>query len=74
MKEAKDLSPPYGVIELAGAISLFLICFEQSWKVLKEVLSDHGFIEAQTSSPKQILKLAYKIGLIKMDKYACLKK
>lgn len=67
MIEAKNLTPPYGVIKLAGALSLFSICFEQSWKILKEVLSDHGFVEAQTSSPKQILKPAYKIGLINQE-------
>ena len=41
------------------------ITFEQSWKMMKEILEIHGFAEGATSSPKMILRTAYKAGMIK---------
>lgn len=64
MKEIYDYKPPYNHVVLTGLVGLFEICFEQSWKMMKEVLTEQGFAEAQTGSPKQILKLAYSAGMI----------
>ncbi len=55
---------PYENVILTGLVALFEICFEQSWKAMKETLEDSGFEEGKTGSPKQILKLAYQAGLI----------
>lgn len=39
-------------------------CFEQAWKMMKEVLAEHGYSESVTGSPKLILKTAYAAGMI----------
>ena len=56
---------PYDTVILTGLVGLYEICFEQSWKAIKEILWDHGFAESQTGSPKQILKTAYEAGMIR---------
>ncbi len=48
---------------LTGLVALYEICFEQSWKLMKEILEDNGVAEAKTGSPRQILKSAYQAGL-----------
>ena len=55
---------PYDTVVLTGLVGLYQICFEQSWKAIKEVLTDQGFPESQTGSPKQILKTAHQAGMI----------
>ena len=39
--------------------------YEQSWKAMKEIMTMNGVAESQTGSPRQILKSAYQIGMIK---------
>ncbi len=56
---------PYDNVVLTGLVALYEICFEQSWKAIKEILHDHGYAESQTGSPRQILKTAYQAGMIK---------
>lgn len=58
---------PYGNVELTGLVGLFEVCFEQSWKAMKEILEENGFDEGKTGSPKQILKTAYKAGMIQNE-------
>lgn len=65
MKEIYDYQPPYSNVVLTGLVGLYEICFEQSWKMMKEILEAHGFEEGATGSPKLILKTAYKATLIK---------
>lgn len=55
---------PYGNVELTGLVGLFEVCFEQSWKAMKEILQENGFDEGKTGSPRQILKTAYQAGMI----------
>ncbi len=43
-------------IEQEGRI-LYEICFEQSWKMMKELLESHGYEGAATGSPKFIIKI-----------------
>ena len=31
---------PYGNVEIAGMVGLYEICFEQSWKAMKELLEN----------------------------------
>ena len=59
---------PYGNVEIAGMVGLYEICFEQSWKMMKEILERHGFEEGATGSPKIILKTAYKANMIQDEK------
>ena len=56
---------PYDNVILTGLVALYEICFEQSWKAIKEILQDQGYAESQTGSPRQILKTAYQAGMIK---------
>lgn len=56
---------PYDNVVLTGLVGLYEICFEQSWKAVKEVLSESGMEEAATGSPRSIIKLAYSVNLIK---------
>ena len=65
MKEIYNYTEPYDNVVLTGLVGLYEICFEQSWKMMKEILDMHGFEEGATGSPKIILKTAYKAGMIK---------
>ena len=51
-------------MELTGIVGLFEICFELSWKALREVLLIHGVIEASTGSPREIIKAGYKFHFL----------
>ena len=65
LKDVFSYNEPYGNVEIAGMVGLYEICFEQSWKMMKEILEAHGYEDGATGSPKIILKTAYKAGMIK---------
>lgn len=65
MKEIYNYEEPFDSVILTGLVGLYELCFEQSWKMMKEILEEHGYAESATGSPKIILKTAYKAGLIK---------
>lgn len=65
MKEIYKYQEPYDTVILTGLVGLYEICFEQSWKMMKEILTIHGYEEGSTGSPKTILKTAYQAGMIK---------
>lgn len=64
LKDIYSYQEPYGNVELAGMVGLYEICFEQSWKAMKEILENSGYSEGATGSPRTILKTAYKAGMI----------
>lgn len=64
LKKIQAYSEPFDTVIETGMVGLFEICFEQSWKVMKEVLEDHGYDSSKTGSPKMIIKLAYSSGMI----------
>ena len=64
LKDINLYGEPYENVIMTGMVSLFEICFEQSWKAMKEILENHGYAEGQTGSPKMIIKTAYKAGMI----------
>ena len=64
LKDVFSYNEPYGNVEIAGMVGLYEICFEQSWKMMKEILESHGYAEGATGSPRAILKTAYKAGMI----------
>jgi nucleotidyltransferase substrate binding protein (TIGR01987 family) len=64
LEEGIKLSEPYTVVEQTGIVALFEICFEQSWKVMKAVLEDHGRTEEKIGSPRGIIKLAYQCKML----------
>ena len=51
----------------AGVITHFTLTFELAWKALQATLRFHGVVEAETGSPREILKLGYKFGYIDND-------
>ena len=65
MKDIYNYKEPYDNVVLTGLVGLYEITFEQSWKMMKEILQNHGYEEGATGSPKIILKTAYKAGMIK---------
>lgn len=65
LKDIYKYEEPYDNVVLTGLVGLYEICFEQSWKMMKELLEISGFRESATGSPKMILKTAYKAGMIK---------
>lgn len=62
--ESAKIEPPYSVLELTGLVALFEICFEQSWKALREILLIHGVNKAATGSPREIIKAGYEFHFI----------
>ncbi|MCD7774388.1 MAG: nucleotidyltransferase substrate binding protein [Clostridiales bacterium] len=64
LKEGAVLDEPYTVVEQTGIVWLFAICFEQSWKMMKELLEMHGRFEEKIGSPRAIIKTAYQCGMI----------
>ena len=65
MKDIYNYKEPYDNVVLIGLVGLYEITFEQPWKMMKEILQNHGYEEGATGSPKIILKTAYKAGMIK---------
>ena len=47
--------------EKGGIIQFYEVCFELSWKTLKDYLESEGFI---VKSPKQTIKQAFQMGII----------
>jgi len=47
--------------EKGGIIQFYEVCFELSWKVMKDYLESEGYI---VKSPKQTIKQAFQIDLI----------
>lgn len=67
MKEIYSYEEPYDTVILTGLVGLYEITFQQSWKMMKEILELHGYEEGATGSPKIILKTAFKAGMIKNE-------
>lgn len=68
LKDIFNYNEPYSNVVLTGLVGLYEICFEISWKAIKEILIEQGYNEATTGSPRQILKLAYECGIINDEK------
>lgn len=68
LKDIYEYEEPYSNVVLTGMTALYEICFEQSWKAMKEILEVNGFDEGATGSPRKVLKTAYKAGMIKDEK------
>lgn len=64
LEKTTGYAQPYDTVVLTGMAALYEICFEQSWKAMKELLEQQGFAENKTGSPRQVLKTAYQSGMI----------
>lgn len=60
--------PPYDTVTLTGLVGLFEIAFEQSWKMMKEILEYNGYSGSSTGSPRTIIKTAFAAGMINDEK------
>lgn len=68
LNDVYNYNEPYENVILTGLVALYEICFEQSWKAMKEILQHNGISDAETGSPRQILKTAYQFGMIKDER------
>lgn len=64
LKEGAAAQEPYTILEQTGLAALFTICFEQSWKLMKEIFEYHGRSDERVGSPRATIKLAYQCGMI----------
>ena len=64
LQDIYQYAEPYNNVILSGLVALYEICFEQAWKAMKEVMVSEGVREAETDSPKMIIKSAYEFGII----------
>ena len=68
LKSCLEIAQPYSIAEQTGITGLFAICFEQSWKLMKEILEYHGYFTQRIGSPKMIIKSAYQCGMVNNEK------
>lgn len=47
-----------------GVIGQFNLTFELAWKLLQEVLGAYSVSQAQSGSPREIIKLGFKVNFI----------
>ena len=45
LKDIYSYEEPYINVELTGLVGLYEICFEQAWKMMKEILESHWYEE-----------------------------
>ena len=64
LEDIFNYDEPFDNVIITGLVALYGICFEQSWKAMKEILEDSGFDMATSGSPRQIIKTAYQAGMI----------
>ena len=64
LKDIHLYEEPYDNVTITGLVGLYEICFEQSWKMMKDILEQHGYEAAATGSPKLIIKTAYQSSMI----------
>ena len=64
LQDIYQYDEPYNNVILSGLVALYEICFEQAWKAMKAVMVSEGVREAETGSPKMIIKSAYEFGII----------
>ena len=64
LSENINIEPPYNVVTSVGLVGLFKLTFEQSWKMIKEILEYHGYDKSNTGSPRIVIKTAYQAGMV----------
>ena len=64
LQDIKNYNEPFDNVTTTGLVALYGICFEQSWKAMKEILEDQGFLEESLGSPRKVLQVAYRARMI----------
>lgn len=55
---------------LSATAQTFNLTFDLSWKVMKDIIvSEYGIVDFATGSPRDTLRTAYSVGLIKDDRW-----
>ena len=54
LKEIYKYSEPYDTVILTGLVGLYEVCFEQAWKMMKEILEAYGFEQGATGSKNSL--------------------
>lgn len=67
LKDIYRYQEPYDNVIITGLVGLYEICFEQSWKMMKDILETHGYTGAATGSPKLIIKTAYQASMLRNE-------
>jgi nucleotidyltransferase substrate binding protein (TIGR01987 family) len=67
LHEIYKYDAPYDTVILTGLVGLYEICFEQSWKAMKEVMYQNGIAIAATGSPRSIIKGAFQMGMLQEE-------
>lgn len=63
--KGKDMSD---LFILSGTVQIFNLSFDLAWKVMKDIITEyHGALEYPTGSPRETLRMANSVGLIKDD-------
>lgn len=62
LEKTTGYAQPYDTVVLTGMAALYEICFEQSWKAMKELLEQQGFAENKTGSAKAGFKNRLPVG------------
>ena len=50
MKDIYNYEEPYDNVVITGLVGLYEICFEQSWKMMKEILEIHGYAAVSSAA------------------------
>ena len=64
LRDIYNYHEPYDNVVITGLVGLYEICFVQAWKLMKDILENHGYEGAATGSPKLIIKTAYQASMI----------
>ena len=64
LKGADFANAENDAIYRTGVIGQFNLTFELAWKALQEVLKLHGVMDFKSGSPRDVLQLGYKFGII----------
>ena len=56
--------PPESDFDMTGLIAYFQLCFEQSWKLMRELLIYLGINKEKINSPRNVLKNGFTNGII----------
>jgi len=67
LETVQGQEPPYSPIVKAGIINLFEITFELSWKTIKDILEDNGYLHESSGSARTILRAAYAAKMIENE-------
>lgn len=64
LREIYDYEEPYKNIIFAGITVLYKECIKRILRLMKELMRREGYPEKDTEYPRQVLKAAYRHGLI----------